>query len=587
MTCTSDDTELLADAVRTGVTAVLGALSEPSADRGREDWLALAAACQALGSTVAAVQDVAVAEVARREGVWCEDGTLGEVVHAPGRVTVDAADLLAPALGATHGHAQRRVEQAVRLAEDRVPVEADSKDIPERSGLRGLHLAMADGRLDAYRAGVVAHELEMVPAEVSGAVVSALDGQLTDDAPTLRRRTRRMLARISPDLLRQRAERARASTGLRRWVAEPGVDAWFGTFPIEDAAPAWAALDRLAHDLVAGGTCTSVEQARGKALTEIVNGNATIDVQVVLTVPADAADAADAVDVVVPTVPADAADVVVLSVPADAAGNPDVVVLTVPADATPVAGAPDADDAIPAPSERRVGTMARGSGSDDLVEVQGARAGEPLLVRRGWLAERVAQSGAGRVTTAACDRRTGARVDPDDDLATDAYRPGPGLAALVRARDGRCRFPGCAVAGRFCDLDHVRPWPVGRTSAANLLCLCRRHHRVKQAAGWSVRLAEDATATWTDPSGRVRSTRALDALELLVLAADDWVDLRGPAPPAPPAGELLPPWSALETHVELYVEHRPIHRRCTSAAQLRQVVPVRRVRASAHEPPPF
>ncbi len=95
-----------------------------------------------------------------------------------------------------------------------------------------------------------------------------------------------LLSRISPDLVRERAKKARASTGLRRWVAEPGVDEWHGTFPSEDAATAWAAIDRLAHDLVTAGTCTTIEQARGKALTDLVTGNATIDIQIVLTVPA-------------------------------------------------------------------------------------------------------------------------------------------------------------------------------------------------------------------------------------------------------------------------------------------------------------
>ena len=91
-----------------------------------------------------------------------------------------------------------------------------------------------------------------------------------------------------PDLLRQRTEASPRTTGLRRWVAEPGVDEWHGTFPSEDAATAWAAIDTSAHDLVANGTCTTIEQARGKALTDLVTGNATIGVQVVLTVPAAA-----------------------------------------------------------------------------------------------------------------------------------------------------------------------------------------------------------------------------------------------------------------------------------------------------------
>ena len=46
-----------------------------------------------------------------------------------------------------------------------------------------------------------------------------------------------------------------------------------------------------------------------------------------------------------------------------------------------------------------------------------------------------------------------------------AYRPPPGLVELVKARDGRCRFPGCTVSAVFCDLDHVRPWPSGPTQA--------------------------------------------------------------------------------------------------------------------------
>ena len=145
---------------------------------------------------------------------------------------------------------------------------------------------MAAGHLDGYRAAVVAFELEVAPADVADAIVAALTGHLGDDAATLRRRTRVLLERISPDLVRERAKQARAATGLRRWVAEPGVDEWHGTFPSEDAATAWAAIDRLAHDLVAAGTCTNIEQARGKALTDLVTGNATIDVQVVLTVPA-------------------------------------------------------------------------------------------------------------------------------------------------------------------------------------------------------------------------------------------------------------------------------------------------------------
>ena len=365
-----------------GARRVLEALATARRGGERDAWLQVVGACQSLMNAATAVQDDAITEVARREGAWCEDGTLGESVHARGRVTLDAADLVAPAIGASHDQAQRRVEQAVRLAADRVPVPADHRDLPEVSGLHDLHAAMADGTLDGYRAGVVAHELELAPADVAQAVLAALRGHLADDGPTLRRRCRRLLTRISPDLLRQRAERARAETGLRRWVSEPGVDTWVGTFPSEDAAVAWAAIDGRAHDLVASGACSSVEQARGKALTDLVTGSATVDIRVVLTVPADAMPA--------PLTPT--AD----TMPAPATSTSEAA----PTSVTPIAGSsaapvhdvrwspadtPDASHdmtqagrVLPAVSA----DVAASDSPEDLVQVQGARPSEPLLVRR-------------------------------------------------------------------------------------------------------------------------------------------------------------------------------------------------------------
>ncbi len=95
---------------------------------------------------------------------------------------------------------------------------------------------------------------------------------------------------------------------------------------------------------------------------------------------------------------------------------------------------------------------------------------------------------------------------------TDRYRPSAEVERMVKARDGRCRFPGCQVPVRFVDLDHVQafdhddPAAGGATSPGNLACLCRRHHRVKQLPGWRVQLFADGTMTWTDPSGVTRAT---------------------------------------------------------------------------------
>ena len=53
---------------------------------------------------------------------------------------------------------------------------AEHRDAPEASGLGGLHEAMAAGQLDGFRAGVIAFELEVAPADVADAIVTALRG---------------------------------------------------------------------------------------------------------------------------------------------------------------------------------------------------------------------------------------------------------------------------------------------------------------------------------------------------------------------------------------------------------------------------
>ncbi|MFW5471349.1 HNH endonuclease signature motif containing protein [Knoellia sp. CPCC 206435] len=98
---------------------------------------------------------------------------------------------------------------------------------------------------------------------------------------------------------------------------------------------------------------------------------------------------------------------------------------------------------------------------------------------------------------------------------TETYRIPAAMARLVRLRDGSCRFPGCSTPARQCDLDHVRAWPAGPTAPANLMSLCRRHHRIKQRPGWRARIHPDATVIWTDPTGRRLTTRPLDHLHLV------------------------------------------------------------------------
>jgi hypothetical protein len=91
---------------------------------------------------------------------------------------------------------------------------------------------------------------------------------------------------------------------------------------------------------------------------------------------------------------------------------------------------------------------------------------------------------------------------------TDGYRPATALDRHLRARDRRCRFPGCRRrVPRGGELDHVVPYPAGPTSATNLAGFCTGHHRGKhQAPGWHHQLAADGTLTVTTPTGLVTMT---------------------------------------------------------------------------------
>jgi hypothetical protein len=172
-----------------------------------------------------------------------------------------------------------------------------------------------------------------------------------------------------------------------------------------------------------------------------------------------------------------------------------------------------------------------------------AEAGEK---ERAWLADLLAATGGGglvdRPRIAVTDALTGALVALTDlpelrrtghcgrsscrrhpercehDLAdrpgigppgpTDGYRPSAPLDRYLRARDRRCRFPGCRRrVPRGGELDHYVPYPLGETSAANMAGYCTTDHRGKhQAPGWLHELSPDGTVTVTTPTGLTTTT---------------------------------------------------------------------------------
>lgn len=68
----------------------------------------------------------------------------------------------------------------------------------------------------------------------------------------------------------------------------------------------------------------------------------------------------------------------------------------------------------------------------------------------------------------------------------------PSMRRAVIARDRRCRFPGCDRPHTWCDAHHVVHWADGGpTALANLLLLCRRHHRMVHWGHFRLELSND------------------------------------------------------------------------------------------------
>ncbi|WP_022893500.1 HNH endonuclease signature motif containing protein [Agromyces subbeticus] len=115
-------------------------------------------------------------------------------------------------------------------------------------------------------------------------------------------------------------------------------------------------------------------------------------------------------------------------------------------------------------------------------------------------------------------------VHPDTGAALsygrEQYRAPADLDGFVRARDGRCRFPGCSRRAEFADLDHTDAWAHGgSTEASNLAALCRHHHRLKHESGWRVVHEPGGVMRWTSPAGHL--LRTLPERPFISVAAGD------------------------------------------------------------------
>ena len=148
----------------------------------------------------------------------------------------------------------------------------------------------------------------------------------------------------------------------------------------------------------------------------------------------------------------------------------------------PIAGAAG----WPPPAERETLAMAHVPAGTFEVDVD---AGQAVIEQAGGL--HLGREAARRV---ACDAGLVVLLGDSGGEVLDVGRrsrtvPSALRRALLSRDRGQCRFPGCE--SRHCDAHHVEHWADGgQTRLANLILLCRFHHRAVHEEGFRVVAAE-------------------------------------------------------------------------------------------------
>ncbi|TQM23785.1 HNH endonuclease signature motif containing protein [Microbacterium kyungheense] len=447
----------------------------------------------ALERVVSDVQATRV-EIARLQA---EEARL--LTDAAGIVSAREDERRAAGRSAVHDLALREVSSelgaAMRLSDRTVQARMSAASTLV-DGFAATHRALADGRIDHAHAGAIvdcgAGLLdEAVRAEYERILLEAAE---FETPPRLRTIARVVAARIDPELAAELQRRAHGARRVRVIDLDDGMARLIADLP---AVLAYAIFDRLTQ-------MAAAQDETDRAVAESV-GDA---------MDADAARAAsDGSTTESPEVPGPLAPAAGERAPAESAdpdGGGRAEVYTTPSAEQRSRDELRSDILVDllltgAPTAHGAG----GALASIRAEVQITI---PVLTAAGTGDEPALLTGYGPI-----DRETAcalAAAAPGWDrvmyhphtglpLSVDRYRPSAELRRFLRARDERCRFPGCVRKPTRCDVDHtVDHARGGRTAADNLAHFCPRHHTVKHATAWHVRQVGRGVLEWTSLTGR-------------------------------------------------------------------------------------
>ena len=342
-----------------------------------------------------------------------------------------------------------------------------------RDDLPATFTALHRAEIDERRAGVLADALQHTTPELAGAVERALLPEAGDLSLTrLRARALELLAELDATAVDERHEQAERAADVRCYGTADGMATLATDMTAEQAAACSDLIDQLATLAKADGDLRPIGQIR-----------ASIHAMLVLR-PADHGLPAATVN---------------LTVTATLDGLEGTSTRGGEANGFPIT-ATHLRDLL-----RRVGALG-------LTPPVGGSLTFAVTDGTGRLLATVPAAELARLAGQGCPAHPGTGCDCPvlaPPPATDGYRPTAAQRRFVTTRDRRCRTPNCGQRTGWADHDHVVPHVRGgRTTCANLCCLCRSHHRLKTfARDWTFRMAPDGTLRVTSPTGITRTTR--------------------------------------------------------------------------------